>query len=145
MRLITHQRKALDSCVQAIITLALYPYPIRTSHAGSSIKGVGTSLVDVLKEAEEKCIGKDSIIPYNPIRGKVSSVTAATLICLLEFEDKKRCTASSTSSALCTMEELLRGINDKFHNRKSNSRAFPKDIHYYLDKNNIDPGWMQVR
>ena len=135
MRLITHQRRALDSCIQAIVTLSLYKYPVRTSYAASSIKGVGDTLLDVLKEAEEKC--KNT--PYNPPQNMFSSVTSAALVCLLEYELEQ-----SSENVLCTMEELLRRINDKVHYNKKNVRVFPKDIDYYLDKNNIDPGWMQV-
>ncbi len=40
IRMITHQRRALDSCIQAIVKLSLYPYPIRTAYAASSIKGM---------------------------------------------------------------------------------------------------------
>ena len=118
------------------MNLSLYQFPVRTAHAASSINGVGGSFVEILADAEGKCKGN----PFNPPRNMFSSVAPAVLVSLLEFEQQ-----CLDEEALCSMEELLARINQKVHNQqKRNSPIFPKDVTYYLDKNNFDPSWMQV-
>ena len=57
---------------------------------------------------------------------------------LLEYDNEQ-------NSEPCTMEELLERINQIVHTPgQSNGKVFPKDITYYLDKNNLDCGLMQV-
>ncbi len=136
IRNVKYQKSGLDSCVQAIVNLSLYQFPVRTAHAASSINGVGDAYVEILTDAEEKCNGN----PYTPPQNTFSAVAPAALVSLLEFENQ--CVGTE---ALCPMEELLALVNRKVHNQqKRNSPIFPKDIPYYLDKNNFDPSWMQV-
>mmetsp|Transcript_9714 Transcript_9714/g.13737 ORF Transcript_9714/g.13737 Transcript_9714/m.13737 type:complete len:1135 (+) Transcript_9714:72-3476(+) len=132
----TYQRKAMDASIRAIYILAIHPFPIRTSEAASRIKGIGSELLTVLKDTEKACKGK----PYNPPLGKFSAVAAAALVSLLNFEEE------SEEGALCSMEELIVRINMLTHNPTSSGGVvMKKNVEYYLDKNNLDPGWAQVR
>jgi len=135
LRSIRFQRAALDTCIRAIVALSMYPYPIRTSYAASTAAGVGDNLIGVLKDAEESC--KRS--PYNPPTGKLSSVTAGVLVALLNYEQE------GNNEKLCSMEELLVRVNALVHNPGQSKVVLPEDVAYYLDKNNLDPGWMQIK
>ncbi len=96
------------------------------------MKGVGATFLEVIKAAEDK-----KQAPYNPPAGKFSSVASAALVSLFDYENER-------NPDPCSMEELLRRINQLVHSPGQNIKAFPKDITYYLDKNNLDTGWMQV-
>jgi len=128
-----YQRGALNASIRAINILSLYPHPIRTAEAGSRIKGIGPELLSVLKEAEQDCKGK----PYNPPKGKFSSVAASTLVAILTHEKEY------PDEPFCSMEKLIVRINRLTHHTGSGP-VFNRDISHYLKKDTIDPGWMQI-
>jgi len=134
-RRVIHQRGVLDSSIRAVNLLSIYRFPIRTAEAGSRIKGIGQELLSVLRDAEKECKRK----PYNPPKGKFSSVAASTLVALLAYEEEH-----SGETTLCSMEELITRINTLTHHTGSNT-VLSRNASYYLDKNTLDPGWMQVK
>jgi len=132
-----HERGVLDACIRAIIILSVHPFPIRTAQAAAHLKGIGNELEVVLRESEKACKDK----PYFPPNGKFSSVAASCLVSLLEHEQSNR---SEKVVPRCTMEALIGRINQLTHH-KGKMPVFPKETSYYLDKKNLDPGWMQIR
>ena len=132
-----YTKGALDRSIRAVNALALYPYPIRSAEGAKAIDGVGDDLVAALKEAANEVKKKNP--PYNPPNGLFSSAAAAALVVLHDHESGK-----SGEDRFMSMEDLLSKVNGKAHNTKG-GKLFDRDIAYYLDSNNIDPSWMQVR
>uniref|UniRef100_A0A6S8W6Q1 Crossover junction endonuclease MUS81 n=1 Tax=Chaetoceros debilis TaxID=122233 RepID=A0A6S8W6Q1_9STRA len=138
-RNILHERSSLDRSIKAINIIALHPYPIRTPEAVRSIKGVGDEMVGVLRDSYEQ-MKKEKKSPYNPPKGKYCAAAAAALVALLDFEtDKKQ------EGVLCPLETLIELVNLKGHSSSRSRAIFDRDIAYYLDKNTLDPGLMQIR
>ena len=136
MRRATYQKGALDGSIRAINSLALYQFPIRTAEGAQAIKGIGGELIGVLKDAQ-KAVKKNEL-PYNPPAGKFASAAAAALVILLDHE------AGKTDADRClSMEDLMMRINKKAH-CTTGGRLFNRETDYYLDKQNLDPSWMQV-
>jgi hypothetical protein len=117
--------------------LAFYPYPLRSPEAVANLKGIGTELLVVFNDMMKAC-SKEKTKPYCPPRGKFSSVAAASLIALDDYEREEK------GKVLCSMEDLITRINSICHNPTAATHVFDRDAEYYLNKENIDPGWLQV-
>ncbi|EJK72719.1 hypothetical protein THAOC_05720, partial [Thalassiosira oceanica] len=110
--------------------------PLRSPEAAKRLKGVGGQYYEVLTKSV-KGAGKNKKA-FQPAVNKFSSVAAAGLVALLELE-----AADPPSLGSFSMESLLGKINDLLDprcNANLNQR-----VEYYLDANNIDPGWLQIK
>lgn len=138
-RTVLHQRSQMEHAIRAIIDLAFYPFPIRTVEGVQAIKsgsmGKNGPLLGVLKEDAPKK-KKDTV--YNPPRGKYVCAASCVIAVMFDFEAGKQ-----GDERCITMEELIENINHKTH--FSNGGKMNKGVDYYLDKKNMDPGWLQVR
>jgi len=137
LRRAIHQRGALDASIRAILVFSFHPYPIRSPEAAANLKGIGSELLEVFKNMLKSC-SKEKSKPYYPPRGKFSSVAAASLVVLDDYEREGK------GNTLCSMEELITRVNVICHNPTAATHILDRDVEYYLNKENIDPGWLQV-
>ena len=127
------EKDAFDGTVRAIMALSLRSHPVRSAEVCKEIKGIGAVLQDVLKDA----VSAEGATPYCPPKGKLSAVAPAAVLSMRQWTD------SNPDEPLCTMEELIERVNNLLDPRAG--AAMTEDVAYYLDKNNFDPGWAQIR
>lgn len=162
----TYQRASFDSALRSIVIIALHMKPLRTAEATRRMKGVGSNFYDLLKESVGGSKGKS---PFIPRKGKYTCVAPAALVGLLELEemraqrerdaittaadgnvissnngndDDDECDNSTTSSSF-PMEDLILSINSLLDSRANANLS--QSAQQYLNKDNLDPGWGQVK
>jgi hypothetical protein len=113
--------------------------PLRSAEAARRINGVGSNFYDLLKESSTGGKGKK---PFSPAIGKYSCVAAAALVALLELEEANASVASANSLSF-SLEDLIRKINELLDTRANAS--LNQTAEKYLDPNNLDPGWGQIK
>lgn len=132
-----HLKGNLETSIRAIIALALYPFPVRSANATKTISGIGSTLVDVLKDAQKEVTKRNR--PYLPPEGFYSSAAGAALEALYRHEAGK-----VGDERYMSMEALMEEVNRKAHSMTRGQVLMNRGVEYYLDSNNLDPSWMQV-
>ena len=127
------EKDAFDGTVRAILSLSLLSHPVRSAEVCKEIKGIGVVLQDILKDAASA----EGATPYCPPKGKLSAIAPAAILAMRQWTD------ANPDKPLCTMEELIRRANNLLDPRAG--AAMTEDAAYYLDKNNFDPGWAQIK
>ena len=128
-----YEKDAFDPTVRAIMALSLRPHPVRSAEVCKEIQGIGDVLQEVLKDA----VAAEGSTPYCPPRGKLSAVAPAAILAMRQWTD------TNPDEPLCTMEELIRRANMLLDPRSG--AAMTEDTAFYLDKNNMDAGWSQIK
>ena len=128
-----YEKDAFDPTVRAIMALSLRPHPVRSAEVCKEIQGIGAVLQEVLKDA----VAAEGSTPYCPPRGKLSAVAPAAILAMRQWAD------TNPDEPLCTMEELIRRVN-LLLDPKSGA-AMTEETTSYLDKNNMDAGWSQIK
>ncbi len=88
---------------------------------------------------KESCTGGKGSKPFSPAIGKYSCVAAAALVALLELEEE----VASANGQSFPLEDLIRKLNLLLDARANAS--LNQTVEKYLDPNNLDPGWGQVK
>lgn len=91
---------------------------------------------------KESSTGGKGSKPFSPATGKYSCVAAAALVALLELEEANASVASANGQSF-QMEDLIRKLNELLDARANAS--LNQTVEKYLDPNNLDPGWGQVK
>ena len=148
----TYQRASFDSALRSIVVIALHMRPLRSAKATRRMKGVGSNFYDLLKES---VAGSKSKKPFEPKKGKFTCVAAAALVGLLQMEERVQRSAARVASAkgnyddddaaTCSfpMEDLIVSINSLLDSRANANLS--QTAQQYLNKDNLDPGWGQVK
>ena len=113
--------------------------PLRSAEATKRLKGVGSTFYDILKESIAGQKGKK---PFTVSPGKFSAIAPAALVALLELEEASASVASANGTSF-PMEDLIRKINELIDPRANAS--LNQAAEKYLDPNNLDPGWGQIK
>lgn len=124
--------------------------PLRSAEATRRMKGVGGNFYDLLRES---VAGSKSKKPFEPKKGKFTCVAAAALVGLLEMEERAAqkdaagvASANGSNDATTSsfsMEDLILSINSLLDSRANANLS--QSAQQYLDKDNLDPGWGQVK
>lgn len=117
----------------------LHTRPLRSAEAARRIKGVGSNFYDLLKESSTGVKGSK---PFAPAIGKYSCVATAALVALLELEEANASVASTNGQSF-PLEDLIRKLNELLDSRANAS--LNQNVEKYLNPNNLDPGWGQVK
>jgi len=144
----SYQRASFDSALRSIVVIALHMRPLRSAEATRRMKGVGSNFYDLLKES---VAGSKSKKPFEPKKGKFTCVAAAALVGLLEMEERVQKDAARVASAngnddttsSFPMEDLIISINSLLDSRANANLS--QTAQQYLNKDNLDPGWGQVK
>ena len=144
----SYQRASFDSALRSIVVIALHMRPLRSVEATRRMKGVGGTFFDLLKDSVS---GSKSKKPFVPKQGKYTCVAAAALVGMLEMEERVKKDANRVASAggdddITTsfpMEDLIAAINLKLDSRANANLS--QTAQQYLNKDNLDPGWGQVK
>eukprot|EP00985_Skeletonema_marinoi_P015226 scaffold7820_cov99-Skeletonema_marinoi.AAC.1 len=144
----SYQRASFDSALRSIVVIALHMRPLRSAEATRRMKGVGSNFYDLLKES---VAGSKSKKPFEPKKGKFTCVAAAALVGLLEMEERVQRDAARVASAngnddatlSFPMEDLIVSINSLLDSRANANLS--QTAQQYLNKDNLDPGWGQVK
>ena len=122
--------------------LSLQLRPLRSAEATRRVKGVGGTFYDLLKESVAGAKGRK---PFAPAKGRHSGVAAAALVALLQLEEEASAPVAAAAAAnrAFPMEDLLRAINALLDPRAN--AALNQPAARYLDADNLDPGWGQVK
>ncbi len=91
---------------------------------------------------KESSTGGKGSKPFSPAIGKYSCVAAAALVALLELEEANASVASANGQSF-QLEDLIRKLNELLDARANAS--LNQTVDKYLDPNNLDPGWGQVK
>ena len=118
---------------------SLHTRPLRSAEAARRIKGVGSNFYDLLKESSTGVKGRK---PFAPSIGKYSCVAAAALVALLELEEANASVASVHGQSF-PLEDLIQKINELLDARANTH--LNQTVEKYIDPNNLDPGWGQVK
>ncbi|KAL3768086.1 hypothetical protein ACHAW5_009143 [Stephanodiscus triporus] len=135
----SYQRASFDSSLRSIVVIGLHTRPLRSAEAARRIKGVGSNFYDLLKESSAGVKGSK---PFTPAIGKYSCVANAALVALLELEEANASVASTNGQSF-PLEDLIRKLNELLDSRANAS--LNQNVEKYLDPNNLDPGWGQVK
>ena len=148
----SYQRASFDSALRSIVVIALHMRPLRSAEATRRMKGVGGNFFDLLKES---VAGSKSKKPFEPKKGKFTCVAAAALVGLLQMEERAQRNAATVSAASAggnndedathsfPMEDLIVSINALLDSRANANLS--QTAQQYLNKDNLDPGWGQVK
>lgn len=147
----SYQRASFDSALRSIVVIALHMRPLRSAEATRRMKGVGSNFYDLLKES---VAGSKSKKPFEPKKGKFTCVAAAALVGLLQMEERVQRSAAKVASAKGNgddddatrsfpMEDLISSINSLLDSRANANLS--QTAQQYLNKDNLDPGWGQVK
>ena len=134
-----YQRASFDSALRSVVVIGLHMRPLRSAEAARRLKGVGSSFYDILKDSVAGPKGKKG---FAPALGKYSCVATAALVALLELEEANSGQASANGNSF-PMETLLTKINQLLDTRAN--AALNQSAEKYLDANNLDPGWGQLK
>ena len=143
----SYQRASFDSALRSIVVIALHMRPLRSAEATRRMKGVGGNFYDLLKES---VAGSKSKKPFEPKKGQFTCVAAAALVGLLQMEERAQRNSARVASAegndevpSFPMEDLIVSINALLDSRANANLS--QTAQQYLDKDNLDPGWGQVK
>lgn len=148
----SYQRASFDSALRSIAVIALHMRPLRSAEATRRMKGVGGNFFDLLKES---VAGSKSKKPFEPKKGKFTCVAAAALVGLLQMEERAQRNATTRAASAgggnddedaihsFPMEDLIVSINALLDSRANANLS--QTAQQYLDKDNLDPGWGQVK
>ena len=139
LRMNAYQRASFDSALRSVVVIGLHMRPLRSAEAARRLKGVGSSFYDILKDSVAGPKGKKG---FAPALGKYSCVATAALVALLELEEANSGQASANGNSF-PMETLLTKINQLLDTRAN--AALNQSAEKYLDANNLDPGWGQLK
>jgi len=135
----SYQRASFDAALRSVVVISMHLSPIRSPEAARRLKGVASHFYEILKESVAGSKGKK---PYHPKKDKFSCVASAALVALLDMEESSE-PMNSTNGNSFPMEDLIQNINRLIDTRSNAS--LNQTAEQYMDPDNLDPGWGQVK